>query len=166
MQEYIGWPITQAFKSYINNNLILYCYTTSDDIDRAISIYGAPRHLLQGKMVWKGATTSQEHVRVFLPPQISENYVNVQLYIDFFCVNKTPFLHTNSGQINFLTVQPCTSKVNQIIISGINNVKKIYRSRGFLIVFFRGDKEFNINLLKHKCYLSIWTSAPKMNIST
>ena len=51
----------------------------ADDIDRAITIYGAPRHLLQGKMLRKGAIVSQEHVRVPLPPKIAENYVNVQL---------------------------------------------------------------------------------------
>ena len=100
-------------------------------IYRSINIYDVPIPLLQGKMIQKGATASQEHVRVPPPPQIAENYVNVQFYIDFFYVNKTPFLHTKLGQINFLTVKACTSKGKHTIISGLNNVKKIYRSRGF-----------------------------------
>ena len=51
LQEHIGWPITQFFKSYIDNNLLLNYSTTADDIDRVIKIYGAPRTLLQGKMI-------------------------------------------------------------------------------------------------------------------
>ena len=122
----------------------------SDDIDREIKIYGASRPLLQGEMIQKGATSSQEYVRVPLPQQIAKHYVNVQLYIDLFYVNKTPFLYTKSGQINFLTVQPCTSKGKRIIIIGLNDVKKIYISRVFRIIFFHRDNEFNINLLKQK----------------
>ena len=124
--------------------------TTAEDIDRSIKICGTPIPLPQGKVIRKGATTSQEHVRVPLPPQIVENYVNVKLYIDLFYVYKTPLLHTKSGQINLLLVQSFNSKVKHTIISGLNGVKKIYRSRGFRIVFFHGDNEFNINLLKHK----------------
>ena len=86
----------------------------------------------------------QENVIVPQPPQIDENYINVQLHIEFFYVDKTPFLHKKSGK------QPCTSKVNHTFIADINNVKKIYRSRGFRIVFFHRDNEFNINLLKYK----------------
>ena len=97
LQEYIGWPSTQAFKSYINNNLLFNCSTTTGNIDRAIKIYGATRPLIQVMMIQKGAAASQQHVQVPLPPQIAENCVNVQLYIDFFYVNNTPFLQTVSG---------------------------------------------------------------------
>ena len=99
LQEYIGWPSTQAFKSYINKNLLLNCSTTVDNVDRSIMIYGALRTILQGKTIQKDATASQEHVQVPLTPQIAENYVNVQLYIDLFYVNKTPFLHTKSRHL-------------------------------------------------------------------
>ena len=134
----------------MNKNLILNFPTTADNIDRAIKIYGEPRPLLQGKMIRKGSTAPQEHVRVPLLPQTAENYVNIQLYIDLFYVKNTPFLHTKSGQINFLTVQPCTSKGKKTIIAGINDVKKIYTSIGFRIVCFHGDTGFNINMLKQK----------------
>ena len=49
-------------------------------------------------MIRKGITSSQEYIRVPLAPQIAENCVNIQLYIDLFYVNKTPFLHTESGK--------------------------------------------------------------------
>ena len=84
------------------------------------------------------------------PHKSPKHYVNVQLYINLFYVNKTPFLHTKLGQINFLTVQPCTSKGKHTIIAGLNGLKKIYRYRGFRIVCFHGYNEFNINLLKQK----------------
>ena len=47
-------------------------------------------------------------------------------------------------------MQPCTSKGKHTIIAVLDDVKKIYRSRGFRILFFHGDNEFNINLLKQK----------------
>ena len=62
LQEYIGWPSTQAFKSYIKNNLLLNYSTTAEDTDIEIKIYGAPRPFIQGKIILKGTTTSKEHV--------------------------------------------------------------------------------------------------------
>ena len=150
LQEYIGLPSTEAFKSYINKNLILNCDTTIDDIDRSIKIYGTHRPLLQGKMTRKGTLSTTVHVKIPLPPQIAENYSKVQLYIDFFYVNKIPLLHTKSGHINFLTVQPYSSRGKKEIIKGPNILKKIYRSRGFRIICFHGDNEFNIDLLKER----------------
>ena len=47
-------------------------------------------------------------------------------------------------------MQPCTSKGKRTIIAGLDNVKKIYISRGFRNFCFRGDYEFNINMLKQK----------------
>ena len=150
LQEYIGWPSTEAFKSYINKRLILNCDTTTNDIDRSIHIYGALRPFLQEKMTSNGTLSTTIHVKIPLPHQIAKTYSKVQLYIYFFYVNKVPFLHTKSGHVNFLTVQQCISRGKKEIMKGLEIVKKIYRSRGFRIVCFHGDNEFNIYLLKRR----------------
>ena len=51
LQEYIGCPSTQAYKLYINKYVLLNFFTTSDDIDREIKIYGTHRPLIQKKMI-------------------------------------------------------------------------------------------------------------------
>jgi hypothetical protein len=50
LQGQLGWPSTQAFATYVNNNLINNCGITSDDVNRAQLIYGPPVPILKGKM--------------------------------------------------------------------------------------------------------------------
>ena len=38
IQEYIGWPGTETYKSYINDSHINNCPVTSDDVRRARAI--------------------------------------------------------------------------------------------------------------------------------
>ena len=39
-QGLLGWPETSVFKTYVNNNLLLNCSITMEDINRADHIYG------------------------------------------------------------------------------------------------------------------------------
>lgn len=47
IQEYIGWPGTEIFKSYINDSHINNCPVTSDDVRRARAINGEPTSIMQ-----------------------------------------------------------------------------------------------------------------------
>ena len=49
-QGLLGWVATSAFNTYANNNLLLNCNITLDDINRAEHIYGEAPSILQGKM--------------------------------------------------------------------------------------------------------------------
>ncbi len=68
--------------------------------------------------------------------------------MDFFYVNKMPFLHTKSSSINFLTVQGGPNRTKGTIKSGIESVINTYNARGFTIADVHGDNEFNLPLLQ------------------
>ena len=48
-QRLLGWSETSYFNTYFNNNLLLKCNITSDDINRAEHIYGGATPILQVK---------------------------------------------------------------------------------------------------------------------
>ena len=64
-QERMGWPGTKQFKHIVQNNLILNCKFTVDDIDRSIDIFGIPEPLIYGRMT--------------APPQHSHNEQTVDI---------------------------------------------------------------------------------------
>jgi hypothetical protein len=143
LQGQLGWPSTQAFATYVNNNLINNRGITSDDVNRAQLIYGPPVPILKGKM--KRIQLTSKHIkRVALPPPILEHHHDLHLYVDFFYVNKLPFLHTKSSKINFLTVQSGPNRTKGTIQSGIEAVLTTYKARGFNITYVHGDNEFNL----------------------
>ena len=47
----MGWPSDKAYKSYINNNLVINSKISTNDIDRANNIYKKAESLLKRKMV-------------------------------------------------------------------------------------------------------------------
>ena len=49
LQHVLGWPSTEQYKSYVNNNMLKNCSITVEDIVRAETIYGKPAPLLKGK---------------------------------------------------------------------------------------------------------------------
>ena len=147
LQSQIGWPSTQAFIKYVNNNLINNSGITGDDINRAQIIYGPPIPILKGKMK-RIKPESKNITRIPLPPPVLKHHRNLQLYIDFFFVNKMPFLHTKSSKINFLTVQSGPNRTKGTIKASIDSVLTIYNARGFNISDVHGDNEFNMNILE------------------
>ena len=60
--------------------------------------------------------------RVQLPLQVLENHRDVQLYMDFFYVNKIPFFFAISDKINYCTIDACKSKTLNTIKELIQHV--------------------------------------------
>ena len=85
-----------------------------------------------------------------LPPPhpIIQHYPNLQLYVDYFFVNRLPFLHTKSSKIDFLTVQSGDNRNTNSIIQGLQKVVNTYTKRGFTITDLHGDNEFDIQEIK------------------
>ena len=86
--------------------------------------------------------------RVSIPPSILTHHRNVTLHVDFFFVNKLPFLHTKSDDINFLTIQSGTTRSKSAILEGISKVITTYQVRGFKVVMVHGDGEFDMDSLR------------------
>ena len=147
LQSVLGWPSDTTFKKIIENNQVNNCKVTADDITRARTIYGPAMPLLQGKMVRKtpSRVTAQP---LQLPAPILRNYPTLQLYVDFFYVNKLPFLQTKSSDINFITVQTGKNRKAKAIIDGISKAIKLYKRRGFKITGVHGDNEFDLEELR------------------
>ena len=135
-------------KKFVANNHIKNSPVNIDDIDRAEFIYGPVIPTLQGKMT-RTNPVSKQTVHVPLPIPMLQHHKHVDLYCDFFFVNKIPFLHTKSKNINFLSVQYCKSRSGYTIKQGLKYVKSKYEHRGFVVQHLHADNEFNIDGLEN-----------------
>ena len=147
LQQQLGWPSNNVFLRIINDNLIHNSSVTIQDIKQAQYIYGTPPPLLKGHMIRTQPTAVQ--VQTVPPPQqILGHYPTLQLYVDFFYVNRIPFLHTKCSDIGFLTahggVGPTISAIKKVLDSVFN----LYETRGFNITDIHGDNEFDVKSLK------------------
>ena len=75
---------------------------------------------------------------------ISTHHRNIHVYMKLLCVKKLPFLDTKSYNMNFFTIRATISISKQQIISGITYIKNIYTRRGFVITYFHGHNEFDV----------------------
>ena len=82
-----------------------------------------------------------------MPSPILDFHKLAELFIDFLYVNRMPFLHTKSKNINFLTIQYFGSRKVANIIKGLKEVLQLYTSRGFEVSTIHGDNEFNVHEL-------------------
>ena len=87
------------------HNLVHNSPINVGDINRAEKAFGPAAPLFQGKMKRRTPPFGGKYKKLPLPPQVTENHQYVQLHINFFFVNKLPFLHTKSAVIQFLTVE-------------------------------------------------------------
>ena len=138
-----------AFKNYINNNLLQNYIITIDYINREEDISGTPTPILQGKIKITNPICVTKHPGIPLPLPIASNHKHVQVCTYLFYFNNKPFLHTKSGNIQFLSVQSFKSHSTKTITEGLNIFGRIYHSKGLIITNFNRDNKFDIKTL-HK----------------
>ena len=101
--------------------------------------------MLQGKMT-RRPNPRERIPRISIPPAILTHHDrNVILHVDFFFVNKLPFLHTKSDGLNFLTVQAGQTRTKDAIASGLLKAINTYHTRGFKVETIHGDGEFDLD---------------------
>ena len=154
MQEALAWPGTNTFKHYIKNNLITNTSITTDDITRAELIAGPAEPILAGKMTRLPPITHKIE-RIPLPFPIAKHHKKVQIHVDFFYINKVPFLFSISDKLKYRTATPTTTtpKGNKSTTSMIHIFTDIinrYNSRGFDVEVIHGDNEFDVKALHQK----------------
>jgi hypothetical protein len=71
--------------------LIQNCPVTSDDAKRALQIYGPDLATLKGKTVKKQTKGIPNYQPIQIPAPIIAKYSNIQLFMDIFWVNGSPF---------------------------------------------------------------------------
>ena len=144
LQSVLAWPSIKDFKHLVASNAIKNSPVTIDDIDRAEHIYGPALPTLQGKMT-RSSPKTKPTVFVPVPLDIFEHHKFIDLYADFLFVNGIPFMHTKSANINFLSIQHCTSRSATTIKNSLKFIKDKYESRGFVVAHLHADNEFNVN---------------------
>ena len=127
---------------YIAGNQITNCPLTVDDVSRAEAIYGPLVPLLQGKMVRRRPAHFANVPRVLLPSPILQHHPNDEINMDSMFVNGTPYLHTKSAVIKFLSIQQCKGRGKKEMERGIDKVISKFTQRGFHITALTGDNEF------------------------
>ena len=142
LQERLGWPATSRFIHYINNGHILNCPITEDDVRRSELIYGPPIPILKGKTVRNRPSHIPPIKPIHLPNNIVQQHSQDELDMDHFWVNGTPFFHTKSHNLNFITTYKCDSTGKSESIRHIDKATQLYANRGFAIVAYHGDNAF------------------------
>jgi len=129
-------------KYYIAENLIVNCTVTVDNVNRAEAIYGPQKPLLQGKMVRERPEHHANIPRIQIPAPILEHHPTDEINMDFMFINGTPYLHTKSSVIKFLSVQNCNGRGRKDMTQGIDKVTARFTQRAFDIAAYNGDNEF------------------------
>ena len=98
--------------------------------------------IIQGKTIRRRTYHNKKIPWTPLTTTISKHHHNVEISLDLFFVNGSPFLHTIPGKIYFRSIQECNSRGKSEMISGLNKVKTKYQYRGSIITDYHGDNEF------------------------
>ena len=73
----------------------------------------------------------------------AELYQDLSMQMYFCYVNGSPFFHTISDDICYCTTHACNSRSKGQILNGTRKVQTKYHHRGFNIMDYHGDNEFN-----------------------
>ena len=123
-QDMIGRPSLKFSLKIVENNLILNCPITRDDILVAEDIFGPNLGSLKGKTPHRASPRVRPDQQQ-IPPGIMERYRDVTLCIGIMYVNGVPFLVTISRHIKFGTVEVLKNRKMTSIVSSIKNVYKL-----------------------------------------
>jgi hypothetical protein len=140
-QTKVGHPSTHDLKSVIKLNLIANCPVTTEDVDRAKTIFGPSLSILKGKMTRQSPhSVLSDYVAV--PESILSANQYVTLFGDIFIINKIPFFATVSDHIKFTTTEHIANrKLKQLVLASLH-VQAIYATRDFKIKVMIMDGEF------------------------
>jgi len=141
----INKPGYAKFLRLLQNNYFRDSPVTTDNVKRAVFIYGRDVSNLQGRATrprpqpLRDMTSSMIH----LPPTIQAFHSAIQLSIDVMFVQTIPFVTTISNEsYQFRTVEPIFKPNKDDLTKCIDNVIKMYKNRNIQIVQINGDNEF------------------------
>jgi hypothetical protein len=140
-QTKVGHPSTQDLKSVIQLHLIANCPVTTEDVDRAETIFGPSLPILKGKTTRQSPQSVQTDY-VAVPESILSANQHVTLFGDIFFINKVPFFATISDHLKFTTTEHIANrKIKQLVLASLH-VKAIYAAHDFQIKVMIMDGEF------------------------
>ena len=97
----------------------------------------------EAQLWWVKEWFTQSHLNRN-PIQKCIHHPNIHAYMYLLYVNKLPLFNVRSNNIHFLTIQATSSIEKQQMIIGITYMKNIYTQHGFVIAYFHGDNELDM----------------------
>ena len=140
----IGCPSQRKFEAILDHGSILNCPVTKADAQCANIIYGPDLAYLKGKTT-DHPTSPHVPTQVSspLPEEIVKHHSNITLCIDFFYVQRLPFIHAISRKVGYRQAVAVPDQTKATMLSFVNKSVLEYTSRGFEVVDAHADKEFN-----------------------
>ena len=140
----IGRPSQWQFEAILDRGSILNCCPiTKADAQRANIIYGPDLAYLKGKTT-DHPTSPHILTQVLspLPVEIIKYHSNITLCVDFFYVQRLPFIHAFSRKVGYRQAVPVPDRTKETMMSFVNKSVFEYTSRGFAVIDTHADKEF------------------------
>jgi len=139
IQDIIGHPSTADFIDYVQNNMILNCPITKEDIIHAEDILGPNLSSLKGKTVCKTPERVILNSLDNLPNELLVEHGNVTIAIDIMYINEILFMMTTSCTIHFSTAEMIKNETKSTIIKSIQQIIDTYHGRGLRVKHVLGD---------------------------
>ena len=139
----IGRPSQRQFEAILDCGSILSCPITKANAQRANIIYGPDLAYLKGKTT-DHPTSPHVPTQVLspLPVEIVKYHSNITLCVDFFYVQRLPFIHAISRKVGYQQAMPVPDQTKETMMSFVNKSVSEYTSRGFAVIDTHADKEF------------------------
>jgi hypothetical protein len=140
----LGRPSTATLEHCITHGHILNCPVTVEDVRRADLIYGPDIAFLKGRRTER--PTEVGHIRnpilAPLPPHIALHHSRLTLCVDFFFVQRIPFLHCISRDIKFRHTVAVDNRSHATMLAFVTRTIAEYTHRGFAVQAIHADSEF------------------------
>ena len=94
LYQKLGHPSEHEFRQILEKNLVRNCPITSDDAQHALQIYGPDLATLKGKTVKQQNRGTPNFQPIRIPAPIIARYKSIQIFMDIFLVNGSPYFHT------------------------------------------------------------------------
>ena len=143
LSRQLGRPSKTSLEHSVLHGHILNCPVTIDDIRRAELIYGPDIAFLKGHSVEE---KEERHVPTFVPTpvpsHIRQHHNGVVLCTDFFYVQRLPFLHCVSRDLQYRHTFPVDNRNKETMLECVERVCNQYLQRGFELRSIHADNEF------------------------
>ena len=142
MQEFLAWPSTKEFMEIVQGNFLRNCDVNTDDIKRALYLYGEPVPYLQGRMTRRKPLKDDPLARLQSPLPAELHEKRIELYIDIFHFKQCQFILMESDRIKYVEIKDVyNQRMDNLIRLVLNEIKK-YTARGLQVSGVHVDNQF------------------------
>ena len=138
----LNCPSKKDFLNALRHNSIPDCPLSLEDGHRHFHIYGSSEAALKGRTVKGKSKRVPDIVPQPVAPSLFKLCPVITLCVDIFYVHGILFLHTISKLLTFRTIGVIPNRRKATILESLQDVIRMYVSRGFRLGAVEGDNEF------------------------